>query len=319
MKKFFTTDISTKILSLVIAVFLWVYLVVLLNPQIETTITNIPITFKDQANLTRNGFVITNDTVDTVTLKLRGSRNMLSNVNKNNISAYVDLSGCSGQNTYTLPVHITLPHDELSIVDKSPYNINVEVDKVSTYRFGIEIVPEGELKKDYVIDTLEGDVSEVLVKGPSELVSSIKKAVVTVDVSGTDADFTKEAEVTLYNTQNEKVVSHLISIDKPKVIITGTVLSQKTLPVTFEQVSVPEGYEITDVSPAEITLKGKKDILSEISELPLKNYFFNTDELQAEIEILYPEDVEINVETVQVTIKEIITEEQPETDEEDNQ
>ena len=319
MKKFFTTDISTKILSLVIAVFLWVYLVVLLNPQIETTITNIPITFKDQANLTRNGFVITNDTVDTVTLKLRGSRNMLSNVNKNNISAYVDLSGCSGQNTYTLPVHITLPHDELSIVDKSPYNINVEVDKVSTYRFGIEIVPEGELKKDYVIDTLEGDVSEVLVKGPSELVSSIKKAVVTVDVSGTDADFTKEAEVTLYNTQNEKVVSHLISIDKPKVIVTGTVLSQKTFPVTFEQVSVPEGYEITDVSPAEITLKGKKDVLSEISELPLKNYFFNTDELQAEIEILYPEDVEINVETVQVTIKEIITEEQPETDEEDNQ
>ena len=89
--------------------------------------------------------------------------------------------------------------------------------------------------------------------------------------------------------------------------------------MTFEQVTVPEGYEITDVSPAEITLKGKKDVLSEISELPLKKYFFNTDESQAEIEILYPEDVEIDVETVQVTIKEIITEEQPETDEEDNQ
>ncbi|MBO7208143.1 MAG: hypothetical protein J6V58_00220 [Clostridia bacterium] len=319
MKKFFTTDISTKILSLVIAVFLWVYLVVLLNPQIETTITNIPITFKDQANLARNGFVITNDTVDTVTLKLRGSRNMLSNVNKNNISAYVDLSGCSGQNTYTLPVHITLPHDELSIVDKSPYNISVEVDKVSTYKFGLEIVPEGELKKDHVIDALEGNISEVLVKGPSSLVGSIKKAVVTVDVSGTDADFTKEADVVLYNNQGERIESHLVSVDNPKVTIIGTVLFQKSVPVTYENINLPEGYEISQVLPANITLKGKKDVLSEISELPLKNYSFNTDELQAEIEIMYPENIESNVETVQVTIKEIITEEQPETDEEDNQ
>ncbi|MBQ7076009.1 MAG: hypothetical protein IJM94_04320 [Clostridia bacterium] len=319
MKKFFTTDISTKILSLVIAVFLWVYLVVLLNPQIETTITNIPITFKDQANLSRNGFIITNDTVNTVTLKLRGSRNMLSNVNRNNISAYVDLSGCSGINTYTLPVHITLPHDELSIVDKSPYNISVDVDKISTYKFGIEIVSEGELKKDYLIDTLEGNVSEIIVKGPSALVGSIKKAVVTVDVAGVDNDFTKESDVVLYNSEGEKIVSHLITIDKPKVTVSGTVLFRKTVPVTFEQVTVPEGYEISGISPENITLKGKKDILSEVSELPLKEYFFKAETIQADIEILYPENIENDVKTVQVTIKEIITEEQPETDEEDNQ
>ncbi|MBQ3114711.1 MAG: hypothetical protein IJC06_01095 [Clostridia bacterium] len=319
MKKFFATDISTKILSLVIAIFLWVYLVVLLNPQIETTITNIPITFKDQANLSRNGFVITNDTVNSVTLKLRGSRNMLSNVNKNNISAYVDLSGCSGKNTYTLPVHITLPHDELSIVDKSPYNISVEVDKVTTNKFGVEIVPDGELKKDFVIDTLESDISEISVKGPSELIGNIKKSVVVVDVTGIDSDFAKDFDVMLYNGENEIIVSHLIDIDSPQVTISGTVLFQKSVPLTYDRVIVPDGYEISEVSPANITLKGKRDVLTEVSELPLKNYTFNTGVMQAEIEIQYPENIKSNVQKVQVTIKEKITEEQLKTDEENNQ
>ena len=57
MKKFFTTDIPTKLLALAIAFVLWVYLMVLLNPEIETSFSNIPITYSEHSNLTKNGHI----------------------------------------------------------------------------------------------------------------------------------------------------------------------------------------------------------------------------------------------------------------------
>lgn len=321
MKKFFTTDIPTKILSLVIAVFLWVYLVVLLNPQIETTITNIPISFSDHANLTKNGYVITNETVNSVTLKLRGSRNMLANVNKNNISAYIDLSGCSNKGTYSLPVHVRLPYDELSIIDKNPYNVTVNIDKITSYNFELELMPEGMLKENYVIDQIESTIKEINVKGPDELVRSIDKAVVKFDVSGIDADFSEKAKVVLLNNRGEIIESHLLTIDNSVVTVNGTVLYEKTVPINYDSINVPEGFEISSVSPMQITLRGIKDNLLHITELPLKGHTFGTDEMKADVEIDYPDGVIGGVRTVHVTVKKISenTEGQQNTNEDNNQ
>ncbi len=311
MKKFFTTDIHTKLLALGVAIFLWVYLVVLLNPQIETTFSNIPITYSEHSNLAKNGYVITSETVEAVSLKLRGSRNMLANVNKNNISAYIDLSGCSETGSYSLPIHVRLPYDELSIIDKTPYNVNIVVDKVIERDFDVAVVTNGEPKEKVHINNIKSNVETVRVKGPSELVKSINSAVVYFDASGLDEDTVETAKIMLLNNRGEQINSGFITTDVSEATLHCNVLVEKIVAVETDRITVPSGYEIYSVTPEKVTVKGRKEVLETITSIKTVKYTFNEGDAELfEVPLVLPGDITSNDLTVEVVVKAITPDEE---------
>lgn len=318
MKKFFTTDISTKLLSLGISVVLWVYLVVLLNPQIETTFSNIPITYSDHAKLSQNGYVITSETVESINLKLRGSRNMLSNVNKYNISAYVDLSGCAASGSYSLPIHVRLPYDELSIIDKNPYNVSIVVDKVISRDFDIEVITSGEPKSGIHLNDIKAKVSTVSVSGPSEVIKSIDRAVVYADIGGISENKTITADIKLLNSRGEEIQSDFITVSAEKTDIACTVLLEKTVPVSIDNVEIPEGYKIHSALPETVTIIGQKEVLETIDEISAEHYVLTAENTEVtKIPLTFPNGVTSEAETVDIVIKQ--SEEQPENNDNNGQ
>lgn len=311
MKKFFTTDIPTKLLALGVAIFLWVYLVVLLNPQIETTFSNIPITYSEHSNLAKNGYVITSETVEAFSLKLRGSRNMLANVNKNNISAYIDLSGCSEIGAYSLPIQVRLPYEELSIIDKSPYNVNIVVDKIIERDFDLNIITKGEPKDKIFIDSIKSSVEAVSVKGPSELVKSIDSAVVYFDADGLNNDTTVTETIILLNNRGEKIESGFITMSATDAVLDCNVLVEKLVEVETDRITVPEGYEIYSVTPQKVTIRGRKDVLETITSVKTVKYEFSSGDAELfEIPLVLPGDVTSNNLTVEVVVKSLANEEE---------
>lgn len=314
MKKFFTTDIPTKLLALGVAIFLWVYLVVLLNPQIETTFSNIPITYSEHSNLAKNGYVITSETVEAVSLKVRGSRNMLANVNKNNISAYIDLSGCSETGSYSLPIHVRLPYEELSIIDKSPYNVNIVVDKIIERDFDLNIITNGEPKDKVFVDNIKSNVETVSVKGPSELVKSIDSAVVYFDANGLGDDVTVTEKIILLNNRGEVIESGFITLSAAEAVLDCNVVIEKLVTVDTDRISVPEGYEIYSVTPQKVAIKGRKEILETITSIKTVKYeFVNGDAELFEVPLVLPGDITSNELVVEIIVKEISSEEENET------
>ena len=92
MKSFFASETFTRIISLILAVFLWVFVVITLNPQLEITIIGVPVVYSDTEALTQNNLVIVNEQQMKVDIRLRGSRNALALVNNKNITAVVDIA-----------------------------------------------------------------------------------------------------------------------------------------------------------------------------------------------------------------------------------
>jgi len=323
MKKFFTTDIPTKLLALGVAIFLWVYLVVLLNPQIETTFSNIPITYSEHSNLAKNGYVITSETIENVSLKIRGSRNMLANVNKNNISAYIDLSGCSETGSYSLPIHVRLPYDELSIIDKTPYNVNIVVDKIIERDFDVSVITNGEPKDKVYINNIKSNIETVTVKGPSELIKSIDSAVVYFDASGLDEDTTETEKIILLNNRGEKIESGFITLSETDATLSCSVLVEKIVSVDTDRIAVPLGYEIYSVTPEKVTVKGRKDVLETITSIKTVKYeFVQGDAELFEVPLVLHGDITSNDLAVEVVVKEItpdVEENEVVNDENDNQ
>ncbi len=305
MKKLFTTDIPTKLLALAIAFFLWVYLMVLLNPEIETSFSNIPITYSEHSNLVRDGYVITSEPVEAVSLKLRGPRNMLANVNKNNISAYIDLTGCSEVGTHSLPIHVRLPYEELSLLSKTPYNVSITVDKVITRSFDLDVVMQGVPKNKYHIDTIKSNIKSVSIEGPSELIKSIDSVVSYFNVDGIDKDKTGESKIIILNNRGETIKSELLTISHDKAEITCAILAEKVVSVDTDKIIVPDGFEISSVTPAKVTLIGRQEILDTIESVKTYEKWLEAKTgALTEVKINLPQDVQSKETSVEIVIKE---------------
>lgn len=267
MKNLFTNDLSLKILSLIISFILWIYLVVMLNPNIEVTISDVPVTYSGHQVLTNNDFMITNQTQEVVTLRLKGPRNLMSSINKSSILAYIDLSGYTNAGTFSLPVHVRLPYEEVSVVEKKPYNLNVIIDKVQTHQFTVENSYIGTPKEGYAVYNPAGTQPTVEVKGPEDLVKTIDKAVVDIDVQNASADIKTNAAVELLNSNGDPVDTTLLTITPETVDITCMILKKKTVPVIPRVEGDTEKYDAKPIDIEAVTILGKEEDIDKINAI----------------------------------------------------
>ena len=81
-------NISTKIISLLFAIFLWFYIIQVQNPEIEKTIRDIPVQFT-KSELENRGLTLTNDKEVQIDVKIKGQRKHLSTIRKEDVAAVV--------------------------------------------------------------------------------------------------------------------------------------------------------------------------------------------------------------------------------------
>jgi hypothetical protein len=71
----------TGLLSLLIALGLWVYVVTAVSPESENTYYNIPVILQNEGELEKHGLMITTEQLPTVSLRLSGARADLQKLN----------------------------------------------------------------------------------------------------------------------------------------------------------------------------------------------------------------------------------------------
>ncbi len=143
MRQLFTRNFGWKVLSLLIAVALW--LAVAREPEVATSIS-VPVEFKNM----RDDLDISGDLPDRVRLELRGPSGRISRDNLATVAAVLDLSDAqAGDRTYTIrlrnlnlpagvvfyravPSQLTLRFDQLTIKEEPV--LPVFVNKPASYR-----------------------------------------------------------------------------------------------------------------------------------------------------------------------------------------
>ena len=267
IKNFLSNDIKTKVLSLSIAAVLWIYLVIVLNPEVDVTITDIPITYSGHLTLTQNKFVITNEAQTYVDLKLRGPRKMLADVNKNNIFASIDLTGYSNAGEYTIPVQVRLPFAEIEVLQKNPPNIPIIIDYLVTQQFQVEVLFTGTPQEGYSVHSPATTQNLIEVSGPGELIKNVDKAAVEIDVDGASSDVVALAKIVLLNSNGDLIEHNSITVTPEKVETFCTLLRGKSVPVVCVFDGDSDLYSVKFLSNEYVIIFGKDDILATISEI----------------------------------------------------
>ncbi len=321
--------IATFALALLIAFGLWVYVITVDNPEFEKTYYDIPVYFQNETALTNRGLMITSDSAPKITLRLKGNRSDLNNLNESNINIIADLSRIYDTGTQSLSYSISypgnVPESAVTVMDKSLEYITLSVERRMEKQLDIELVYEGVVPEGYLADKSNAvlDYNTITVTGPASVVSQIDHARIFVDIDGLSSTLDAAFAYTLCDVAGEPVQVpdvNLVVAQPGEVNLVLPIQQVKELTlalnVTYGGGITEENCTIT-IDPATILVSGSEESLRELGDTLIigsVDLSKQTVELEQRFEILLPPGVTNhtmvgveNVATVTISIPELKT------------
>ena len=174
-------NLPAKILALLVAVVLWLYVMNDQNPAIEGNYT-VPVTIENAPD----GYQI-NAAADTVTIRVRGARSLFVAADRSDFHASVRLSDfVEGEKAYT--VETSIPYG-FELVSVSPDKISVTLDRIVQKTFKAELTASGEPVSGYTVDKITQANGTATVEGPRSLVDRVVHIAGHISLAGQSGDF----------------------------------------------------------------------------------------------------------------------------------
>lgn len=279
MKK---NNLISMIISLLAAALLWVYVVTIVNPDGDTTLTGIPVVFSGEEVLREDQkLVITDGKELTVTAHFSGKNSDMKKLEQNQeeIVAVVDVSKVRSAKEYKLTYDLTLPNSvqqsAITIYDRKPSTVSFSVQRLISKP--VEVVGDFsgvEIAEGYMLDSRVFDYETVTVEGPEEIVNSISRAQVTMSRTNLDKTVSESMPYTLLDKNGEAVDMSSLSVNTEVIEVTLNVVKHKTVPL---DVAFIDGGGATskdvlyEIEPETITLSGDSTVLDALNKLTLGN------------------------------------------------
>lgn len=277
--KFLKGDNMLKILSLVIAIALWIYVVQVQNPEREKTFKNVPVVFTQKTLLENKDLIVLNDKDRTVDITLKGSMKNIVNIESTDVAVVADLSTIEEKGTHTVNTSVLLPYGNLEVVKKHPSSVSVEVDTLISKTFDIQVAATGTPKAEFVPGEMLANPKEVKVTGAKTIIDGISKIVAEVDVNGKDTDLAAVTVPKAYDSNDNEIGATHISFDVEELQVRCQMLKTKTvnlIPVLSSDLRTEEfSYQPDKNALSTINIKGPADVIDALTVIRTKPISIN--------------------------------------------
>jgi YbbR domain-containing protein len=211
MKNLIAKNIWLKIVSLIIAVTLWFFVILSGRSEIDmdvpVTVTNVPERFE------------VTDYPKTINVGIEGQERLLKYLKPNEIIAVLDISDAKvGRTFYTLSKdNIKLPTSFL-VTSINPETVSVKIE--SQLKKIVNINPHivGKPEKGFVIVSIKADPESVTLEGPRSMITTIDTIKTEpIDINGINSSLIYKANLNLSSPNIKKSVNKVdvnISVEK---------------------------------------------------------------------------------------------------------
>lgn len=269
------SKILSALVSVAIALGLWMYVITVVSPGSTGTIHNIPVVFTGETVLNERGLIITSNTNVDVDLTLYGNRSDLRQVDSSNITLTVDLTRVydpgKQQLEYTISYPGSVASNAFTVENQSPRYINVTVEKLAKQEIPVEVQYTGSLPEDYVSDkgNIVLSVPSISVSGPQSVVEKIASARIVVDLTDRTESISEDYRFTLLDAAGEPVDAALITVNTEEVHVDLKIQRIKFLDLV---VTVVNGGGATDkttevvITPEKIQVSGSEAAMEALGD-----------------------------------------------------
>lgn len=304
----FLSNLGALLLSIVLAVAVWVVAVQDQNP-IETRDFDTPVRVSilgPDPDLS-----IVGQPLGQVTLQVQAPRQEWNNLRAQDFVVEANLQGL-GAGRHNVQLQASHPSSEVEVTEIKPESLVLNLEPIASRTVPVEAQLLGEPAFGYEWRSTEITPSEVIVTGPESLISQVETAIVEVALPGAKETVERLQPVSVRNERNEPVTA--ISDIDPRSVQVRVAVAQRPGYRDFS-VRVPYtgspalGYQITGivVDPSLVTLRGSQDAFDQlpgyVETLPVE---INgaTDDVQSQVALVLPESVSaVGVQSVGVRIQ----------------
>jgi len=281
------------LISIVAAVFLWVYVVTVVSTEQTETFYKIPVTFTGVETLREEGLTITNGLDTTVNLRLTGRRTLIQQLNNENILLTVDVSKINAAGTYSRGYSISYPtlpqNGGITVNMRSPQNLEITVAELLTREIPVKTVFQGTTQDGYAVDSMVAAYDSITVTGIQEQVSRIDKALIIVDEEDLNRTTTAEMNYTLIDADGEPIDAADFVTDVDHVSVTVNIVKYKEVPLIMAfnpGGGASEANVDWEAEPSTIIVSGDEAVLDNLNYILLGTQ--NLSELVADTNETYP-------------------------------
>jgi YbbR domain-containing protein len=201
---------TAKILCLILAAILWIYVMNEQNPPVDSTFT-VPLEVRSLPE----GYMAI-DAPEVVRVKVRGPRSIVAGALPKDLKTYVDAKGLK-EGRHNLLVYAQAPAS-LEVVEVNPDRLNLRIDAAYQRQFPVEIKLTGTATTGSVVVKATSSVASVTVEGARSLVDAVDKVIAIIDLTGKNADFNANVSLVAVNHEGKGIEG--LAVNPNKAVVT---------------------------------------------------------------------------------------------------
>ena len=275
MKKNIGNNISLKILSLAVAILVWLLVVNVNNPISTKSFVISDVELLNEAYIDADGKMCMQDEEQVpIRVTIKAQRKILDKISQRDIRAVADLQQAVSLNTDPVMVPITVSCGRVSSdnIEVTPQNLSLHLEEKDTQEFVVNVTTNNtKPDRGYEIGTLTSNPEKIKITGPMSLINKIDKVNASIDVDGATEDVIQEKDVKIIDKNGEEFTdTDMGYLNVSKVYVTARLWKvQSNVKISAEYTGEPaEGYQVESISttPNVLSVAGSED-----ARLPLRN------------------------------------------------
>lgn len=277
MKEKLTNNFPLKIISVLIAVLVWLLVVNIDNPII-TRYFKVPVQVQNEAYIERTGkMCLIPEGQDTTTVAVTGNRKTVEKLTETDIVATADLTQAVSLQTtpVMVPISVTCKGISSTAIKTTPQNLGVILEDMQTEEFIISVnTGDSQPGKGYELGTCQSNPEKIRITGPKSLVSKIDKVVAPVNISGITEDIEQQVDLKIIDKNQEELSESQMEylkydINKPSVVVSVDLWNVRSnVQIKSDYTGEPaEGYQVESLSmtPSTVSVAGTDAALSDLA------------------------------------------------------
>ncbi|MBN1955490.1 MAG: hypothetical protein JW900_10625 [Anaerolineae bacterium] len=289
-------NIGTIVLSLILAVAIWVVAQEQQDPTVEQRYpSTIPVTIPAPPE----GMIVYGQTETQVRFTLRAPDSIWQVLQPEDVHATINLDGLEA-GSHQVPIQVVVNQGPVMVSQISPEAITINLEAIAETQLPIEIQVNGQTAVGYTTKSPIITPATTTITGPTSFVSQVARVVGTVSVDGERDDVRGEASLQALNNDGEAVRNVTLTPDHVAVHVPVEQLHNfKDLAVTaWLEGQVASGYRIASITvdPPLVTVLAREnaeDIPNYVRTAPL-----NIDGAWENVEVQLPLELPDNVALV---------------------
>lgn len=275
MNKKIANNLSLKILSVAIAILIWLLVVNADNPIVTKSFVIGDVQLLNEAYLDADGkMCMQDDKQESIRVTIKTNRKTLDRITASDIKAVADLQQAVSLNTDPVMVPITVSCDKVlpDNIEVTPQNLSIHIEDKDTQEFVVNVTTNNtKPDKGYEVGTLTSNPEKLKITGPTSLINKIDKVNASVDVDGASEDVTEETDVKIIDKNGEEFTdTDMAYLNISKVSVTARLWKVRPeVRIKAEYEGTPaDGYEVESISttPNVISVVGSDEALSALEE-----------------------------------------------------